>query len=207
MYRSNCTRSYNSPFAYFIGNGDTATTPVIYVLNYERGSWSRFTGITLDGTASADELLGLCVTTTGFGSTAASYLIVVKRSDAGTNGLYVLHEQAATGQDDQDYKYYSPFFDFGTPAQKISKHIRLVGRITGGTQYSATVGTAVDFAMTAGSEDTKSVTGSDEDFVHSELSVPGVGEWISYQFDKTGSDSHQNEISGFTAYFETGGIY
>lgn len=191
-------RSVNYPFAYF------ASATELYVLNYERGAWSKFTGFTGEG-----ETIRLisCSRRPAASDLTPPLTSYVLAAVDGANGFYQFDESDMVGDSSATYTYATPYLDMGVQSQKLAKHVRVLGRVTGGTSFSNTLGVTTDFSDTVGSQDTKSTTVSTDDYTRQELVAAGVGEHLSFVFSKTGSDSHQNEISGSHVFFELGGIY
>lgn len=187
--------SHNYPFAYFASSQD------VYVLNYERGAWSRFPGIA----TGSDTITHLAVSTPpSFASTnpITSYLVV--GTTAG--GFKKLLEGALLSDANVTYTWKTPYFDFGLPVEKQSKFIRLVARDMASSAIGNSVSCSVDFDSTAvGAADAKTTTVSGTGYKTQTLAPPGCGFELSYEFSKGGHASRCNEIAGFKPFLEQGG--
>lgn len=197
--------SYISPFAYFLGE-DSA----IYVLNYERGAWSRLS-ITKDSTDGVLMQVTCSTTPSTVSSSNAlsSYLLIAeKKGTTGSYGIHRINESDLVADSSASYKWKTPFFDFGSYKQKHNKLVRVITRDIAETSVSNSVAISVDLdEMTVGNTDTKTDTVSDDRYTVQDLEPPGCGEYLSYAFSKTGSASAQNEIAGFRVLYEEGGVY
>lgn len=194
------------PFAYFGGYQD------VYVLNYERGAWSKFpsvaTGTYFDGSGTVDNVVNhIAVQTPPTASYFSNPTTSLVLFGLASGGFKELSENFTTAESGANlYKWKTPFFDFGTPKNKTTKLIRVLARATSGSVISNEVSVLTNFDDSVSTtEDARSTTASDGGYRLQELNAPGSGTHVSYAFQKTASTNHQNEIAGFLAVYETGG--
>lgn len=175
--------SAKTPFMYF-GDGTN-----VYVMNYETGAFSRFTDILSDNNAGGSIHQIVC---------SGDYVYFLVSGTVG--GVYRLNESLRFGATVPNV-WKTDHLDYGRQTQKKHVGTKLIGRVTGGTTLSASVGISNDF-QTAGLTSTNSRTGDGV----LELSPPGLGVWHSHEFSKTGSASHQNELVGARVIYNDGGM-
>ena len=190
------------PFVYYIGEGG------VYVLNYERGAWSR---ITLDTNYTAGAFQSLSCSGPPLNvseeNTASSFLLIGEYGANGS-GLWRIDEDDLVGDANANYVWKTPFFDFGTEKQKQSRQVRVISRDMGEDGVKNSVGISVDLDdSVVGNTDTRTETVSDQNYIVQELEPPGCGEYISYVWSKTGDADQANEIAGFRAFYDKGGEY
>lgn len=196
------------PFTYFPSNKD------VYVLNYERGAWSKFANLATSDVGSV----------TTIGSTKMSRASMLGTSLGGgdsyiafgyndglstpTRGVNILRENATAGSSSLTYTYRTAFFDFGSSNQKNLKLIRTLGRDINSNSFNNTVVSSNSFDdSTAGTAVSKTTTVSSQKYVLQELAPGGTGQWLSLNYSKTGSNSALNEIAGTSIFYEEGGVY
>lgn len=197
------------PFYYFPGGHH------LYVLNYERGAWSRFPNLV--GTTDDAYVSAIGTTKTkrssqlGLGTEPVDSYVAFGQSRgvfAPQCGVRILKENAATGSSSLTYTYKTAFFDFGSSNQKNLKLIRTLGRDIASNSFNNTVVSSNSFDdSTAGTAVSKTTTVTDQKYVLQELAPGGTGQWLSLNYSKTGSNSAMNEISGTSIFYEEGGIY
>lgn len=196
------SRSVNYPFSYFGG-----ASGEVYVLNHERGAWSKFTSF-----LSAGELL-VC---SGSSASALSTTLPVSSdvyfgaSNAGLSAghLYKIVESATAADSTATYTWATNFLNFDSPLKKRSVHLDVLSRDMASTSVSNSVTTLADFNETvAGAAGTGTKTVSSTAYITQRLTpAQNPAQWLSYKFSKTGSASAMNEIAGFNAAYEEGGF-
>lgn len=197
------------PFSYF------PSSRSLYVLNYERGAWSRFPDIVGVSSSSYITAIGTTknVRSSGFGvgtSGANSYVAIgfAKPGSIPQAGIGILQENATAGSSSLTYTYRTAFFDFGSSNQKNLKLIRTLGRDIASNSFNNTVVSSNSFDdSTAGTAVSKATAVSSQKYVLQELAPGGTGQWLSLNYSKTGSNSAMNEISGTSIFYEEGGVY
>ena len=204
LQRGLADRSTLYPFAYFVGGTGATYGQVIYVLNYERGAWSTFAGVT---SSSNYILCNSCAAPPNGGAMSnppSSYVLFGL-----TDGRIArINESDSTGEG-VTYKWSTPFIDFGTSGNKqiASRVIRVVGRDMASNSIINSVSCTTDFNdSVAGAVSGGTKTVSDKGYKTQELAPAAVGRQISYTFSKTGSTSQQNEIAGFSVVYDEGGL-
>lgn len=201
------TKSTGSPFAYFSDQAD------IYVINYERGAWSKIPTFTAQGPVRL--MVATRPSTTSPQSSTVYFFVSTVAGGGGPagGGFYKLTEgSAATADSAATYTWKTPHFDFGGKnLQKRSNMIRVLGRNVGNAAvFKNTVSISTDFIDPASPvQDSKTTTAAADTDMIQELAPPGVGRRLSYVFSKTGGSvsNEQNEILGFEAHFSEGGVY
>lgn len=193
--------SYNYPFAYFSGG----TGRDIYVLNYERGAWSKFPNVAPVG----QTITCIAVTKPPYAPIGANPGTSYVYFGLSGGGFMQLTEGALSGADTTaTYTYSSPYFNWGTPSQKSSKMVRVIGRDMNSTAFTNTVAISRDFqdgTLGASSSATTSSGVANQAYTMQEVAPPGIGTDLSFKFSKTGSASSVNEISGYKVFYEDGG--
>lgn len=182
-----------NPFVYFVGS-DMSQLTSVYVLNYERGAWSRL------------------YFPNGLGNTMKSISAFngVIRIGTTDGDLYELDISLQTTSD-TTHVWQTPYLNFKSNQQKVSKSIRVIGLNYGANgNFINSCSISSNFANPATaipSGDTTAVT-ADVNTIQ-ELAPPGIGRWLSYKFSKAGvsSANQKNEIQGFEAMYEMGGMY
>lgn len=188
----NLTLNPNAPFLYMpVSDG-------MFVLNYERGAWSKFTPTESEGGAFQ---VG------AYGFDAYFYY---------TNGSQLWRLNDSNGvSTTASYSWKTSFFDFGRHQQKHSKFIRALVRQStegGNTSGSLTVRCAItanyiDSNIGAYGEREQDGTLSDYSVAVQQLEPPGSGRTISYNFLEVPSAAHiPNELLGFESVYELGGL-
>lgn len=181
--------SRTHPFMYFPG----ANGKDLYVLNYERGAWSKFPSI-----VGSDAISAIVCQPDGN--------VLIGRVVA--KDFLKLNQDATTADSSATYVWKTPYVDFGNQKQKHLKMIRVVGRDNAGASISNSVAVSTDIDDgSIGTADLKTTTVSSTDYKVQELAPPALGKRLSFKFSKTGSGSAQNEIAGFDAVYEEGGLY
>lgn len=188
-------RSINYPFAYFPGGAD------LWVLNYERGAWSKFPSLTA-GTITS---VGCAAQSEAYVNSQPSSYLLVGTSDA---KVIRIVESDIVASSSLTYTYKTAFFDFGSSNQKNLKLIRTLGRDINSNSFNNTVVSSNSFDdSTAGTAVSKATAVSSQKYVLQELAPGGTGQWLSLNYSKTGSNSAMNEISGTSIFYEEGGVY
>jgi hypothetical protein len=198
------------PFLYFVGDQGR----VLYVLNYERGAWSRFTyWPTIVPRASTVQIFAVAVAFGRFwvGTGSATANIIYRCDD---------FLPSATSAADE-YIWKTPFLGFDNGFEKSSKYVRVVARDMGTSPIRNTVSIATEFqntdqvnsGITHPNEDTQTtpapvvpIGSLGPDWIMQELRPPGNGRTISYIFARAGQ-GEVNEVSGAEVMIETGGAY
>ncbi len=197
--RGNITQDGDDPFLYF----PVIDEKVIYVLNFERGAWSKFNFPQITNAVTAS-----CF---AFGTLMISD--AVEAIGAGSKIYYLSDASVDTAA---TYTLSTKYFDYGSNTQKSQKLIRVLTRATplGGTLTNATelsVSIAHDYTeadIGPASFDTRTALSSQETKVV-ELTPAGTGYALSYVFSKQPAGATAiTEILGFQSYIEdNGGVY
>jgi len=169
----------------------------VYVLNYERGAWSKFPSLT--GNAKTVTCISCSAAPIdGLAHSPSSY-VLFGLSDG--NFVRINESDVLTADSNATYTWHTPFFDFGTTEEKLLSKVDIICKDLNSTSISNTVGTSVDYDDgTTNPTDTRTTTVSSTNYILQELAPPGVGEVISLKFSKTGSASAQNEIAGVNVH-------
>ena len=176
------------------GYSDSAS---IFVLNYERGAWSR---IILQGLTLSRQPYSLAV----FGD-----VLMIGTGGTGVALHYLDLSDSSYATSAMSYKWATGWFDFGTPLQKHSKHIRVLGtnyEADGSFKNTASISTQyTDLTSPATSSATTALSANVNTL--QELAPPGTGSRFSYYFNRSGTTgvSEKNVIQGFEATYELGG--
>jgi hypothetical protein len=198
--------NYLDPFLYFMDAG----AQNLFVLNYERGAWSRFTfGFTLTQPMFAFNLL---------------YLF-------DTNGaVYTIGDPYNTGVDPSyEFVSKSKYFDFGSTNQKTLRMVRAMVRLAadGSGTYPVALGVrgaiAIDYSdydvtnnelLRFADSNTQTVTigmapspGTPGDIFIAELAPPAMGTRFSLWLEKTVNNAPPKEVLGYEFIFDDGGVY
>ena len=200
--------SQNIPFAYFAGQypTDTFAGASVFVLNYEKGAWSRFSGF---GTNNRIVSIG-CTTgpATGQYSSSSAGLTFFALTDA---TVKMLRDTPSPVANDStvSYVWATPYLNFDNPLQKISKMLRVAGRnISSSGNFINKVAISSGYNDTnIGTYSTNTTSITNSNYTEQELSPPGGGTELSCYFNKIGDNTSLNEISGVEVFYETGGVY
>lgn len=187
----------DNPFAYFCNNLDSGVGD-IYVLNYERGAWSRYVMGAITGSCSVTSM-----------AIFDGHLMIGTGTPDFTMYNVDLDGQAGAAL---TYKWATPFFDFGNKSLvKRSNFIEVLGRNHGdASDFKNSVSISTKFADPGSAiADTKSTAVSADTDVTQELAPPGYGKRISYVFSRAGTNgaNERNEIRGFEVHYTEGGNY
>lgn len=185
------------PFLYARSNTNQAQ---LYVMNYETGAWSVYAP-----TLVANEL----IISSGF---FGEYLILGTGNTGATAGrLLYVDVAGGYGSANMTYKWSTPFLELGNGQIVQSTMIRpLTSNFGISSTVKNTVGVGADFAEPAtNANDTKSDSVSADTPTLQELITPGIGRALSYVYSRVGvaAINERNEIHGFRAYFDIGGIH
>ena len=188
------------PFIYF----PSRSANYIYVLNYERGAWSRIvTG--LSGTITAlsiiDDVVAGSYPTPPVGTpdSAASYLMIFTSTGA---IRYVVHETGGS----VSHTWKTGFMPIDPKKNKQCHKLRVRGRLYGGSNFISTASVGFDSAALTPTSDTKSQAASSGVYIYQELLGSGVGKRPYVVFSKTDA-GEINDIFGFDLFFTTvGGV-
>lgn len=194
----------DAPFLYFsqaLEAGVSFATGGIFVLNYERGAWSKigFPGI---DTCTA-------IAWAPIGNTGGLFFVGDNDGKLYAVGDYGAEDVVLGAGDTMQYRWKTPFLDFGTNLTKHSKFIRLLVRVKDATSDTAraTVYPYTDFEAVDdfdSASEAVTVTAGTDTYSTLELSAGNVGKRLGYHFLQTG-DGEINEIIGFDAFYEVGG--
>lgn len=167
----------------------------LYVMNYERGAWSR---LTLSGIVGEVTCLGVFnnkwyIGTSGSNSTPTLYAI----------------DPLGYASASTTYAWSTGNLNFGSPLQKNIKLLRVLGINYGASSnFKNSVTVAPDFGTTGGAS-AATTAATDRIPVTQELSPPSYGRRHKFQFSRAGTAAanEKNEIQGFEVFYETGGVY
>lgn len=181
-------RDPRRPFIYFA----SSSAQYIYVLNFERGAWSR-----LD-------------TTIGSGTISAMSFF-----DQGTVGNYLnvsFSNSTSKLMDDSTgntvaHAWRTGFLGVEPNKVKQVEKVRAIGRNTAGTsQFVNTIACRFDNLTDNTASDTKSASTSSTNYLDHELAPVGIGRRPSLIFSKT-STGEQNELVGCDVFYtQIGGV-
>lgn len=195
----NCEIAFNKnlPFLYFQNSqtGDFST----YVLNYERGAWSR-----LDSSfTSSARPAAMCWLRDGNTSDRLYFVL----NDASGTIKYIVDN--ATDSTGVVHTWKTPFFGFGSLYKKVVKYIRATVRNFNATTTPSITLTAATQEMGEDegvSESAPTQTTTDNRYYSIKVEgPPGEGVNLSYVFTKTGT-GEINEINGCDIFYEEGGL-
>lgn len=182
-----------TPFLY--GAAPSSSEPkTVFVQNYERGAWSTI----LVTTAPA------CIATFG------GYFFF--SNGDGTSRLEITGNGEETEDEETRCVWKTPFFDFGSAVQKQSKMIRLVCQNLSSDIETVThsvylKSNFIDDGTVPSTVSSATGTATDDGVYHvQELNCPGAGRRLSFCFSKI-PDGERNEVYGFEAHYEEGGLY
>lgn len=185
----------DSPFLFIGGGYMGGTTEDVFILNYERGAWSKITM-----SENNDGMLQSMCIFNGY--------LMMGYSDLKIYNLPILEGVASVAL---TYRWYTPFFDFGSNMQKHLKMIRVLALNYGlSSTVKNTVSVSNDFVEAATAiTDTKSTAVAADVNCVQELAPPGVGRRLSFMFARQGVSgiTERNEIQGFEVFVEEGGAY
>jgi hypothetical protein len=202
----------NYPFLYFVGDSGKS----LYVMNYERGAWSRFT-------YDASFIPYVSLTRVAAVAVAFGSLWVGTFDTQCKLFRFDDFDPAATAAEGGIWK--TPYMGFGTGYEKTSRLVRVLARDVSSAPdavITTQLSIATDFKSTdlAGSysaqehHDTVStpkpvvLAGHETDppdWVVQELAPPGVGRNLSFIFVSRGGG--QTELAGAEVTFNVGGVY
>lgn len=198
------------PFAYFGGTtGTLNNVPVIYVLNYERGAWSRFQSFT---SASESILSMACQTPPPSSSTPyniSSYVLI--STNAGK--LFKISETATVADSNTIYTWQTPYFQFGTSNKKTVNRILPIARNINASPYTVqnTAFVGGDFnqipsaAYIGDSQSTVNATAFAGYQIQELRPASFSYRWLTAELTKAGSSSNMNEVAGMCLYYEESG--
>jgi hypothetical protein len=193
-------RSSVYPFAYFGGG-----TKDMYVLNYERGAWSKFPNV------ATTAIKSICVSAPAIdgagsmgGSPGNSYVLIGDSN----GGFWKLNEGATVADSAVQYNWQTVYSDFGSPNIKTSLRQKVIARDMASTSVQNGIGIFSDFDNVNFSVvDNQTTPVSSTDYEIQELRPAHSGSrWISYGWSKNGSASAMNEMAGFYGEVEISGI-
>jgi hypothetical protein len=191
--KAGADRSALYPFAYFGGG-----TRDVYVLNYERGVWSKFPSVTT-GT-----VFTICAAAPPLdGSSAAGGTSLVLISDT-NGGMLKLNEGATVADSGTTYTWATSYLNFGNGLAKTVTRTDVITRDMASTAVAGSIATQTDFDdSTTNTEGTWSETVSSTKYRLKKV-APACppAPWISFKLSKTGSASAMNELAGFNAWYE-----
>lgn len=179
------------PFLYYV-SGDGMH---LYVLNYERGAWSK---LDLRDIVGGGDFIECCMTFGGllFIGLHQGKMYNLPAPDSGTSSNTI------------NYSWKTPFLNFGTQQQKHSKMIRVLGRdkASSPAAVSNRVSISSNFVDPASpAYDSANTVVTDSSYQQQELAPPGSGRWLSYCFSQSTASTVLNEIQGFDVIYEEGG--
>lgn len=186
--------STSGPFIYLVGGASTDSNgEQIYVLNYERGAWSR---LILDTAGTYGAFRAICH--------YDGYLFIATAAGK----MLKLSDYNTTGTVSSASKWRTPFMDFGTNLQKRANMIRTQARNLSNANGVALVASAsADLADPASPPtDSRTATAAQNVFATAELAPPAIGRRLSYTHD-IASFTGFAEIQGFEVFYEEGGAY
>lgn len=189
---------YN-PFLYYQNN--VSTDYSLYVLNYERGAWSRINyGFTSSSRPVAMAWLG----GTGVGSNGMWYVL----NDTDFTLYYIPDEPSdSTGV---THTWKTPFNSFESQYRKSIRYIKANIRNVGGNASNITNSINVELmgGMQSASQSLATVATTDSRYYNIHVDLPDAGDTEkspSLVFSKTGA-GEINEISGLDVFYEEGGL-
>jgi len=220
LYPVNPAQDQYQPFVYFYGEytgfpgpGGGSASPCIFVLNYERGAWSVFTG---NGTPSS--------------STAGSMVAVGDRlicADRSGSATYSLAPTGSIEASSSVYSWATPFYSYSglasgalnaVPNESLhlkTNFLRIISRwVAGGTfglpSIFNSMQCALDLNDTAQNGDSllTSIGATQFTPIEQQLQPPGLSKYISYIQSADGTQTTtQIDIIGFSLFYEQGGAF
>lgn len=200
---ANCEVAFNKnlPFLYFQGSNTSTNDYSLYVLNYERGAWSRINNsyvssgrpATLAWLGGGDLTVGSNTLYLGFND-VSNTLISINDVTTDTTGVVST--------------WKTPFMSFGSIYRKTIKLVRTTIRnIVSITSSNITMSIATQTMGDDPQAYETASTGSSDDRYYSLDIVPTglIDNSISLVFSKTGA-GEVNEINGCDILYEEGGI-
>lgn len=204
----------NQPFIYFLANGFLGSSAVrlIYVLNYERGSWSAFNSSVLANVFGISLAAGGLVSGVG---NASNFLLVYGFNRA--NSVYIFSGSGLeTGA---DYKWQTGYYSYtplasgqlaADPNETLTTKINLMRPIVktlgaGGGTVGMRGTITCDFDATG---DPDSQTAAFTTYKMFEVHPSGVGTFVSLKINSDiniGTDRF--ELFGSGVMYERGGVY
>lgn len=191
-------RSTMYPFAYFGG------TPDLYVLNYERGAWSKFPNVTSGGDYITCINCASQPPAQGTPSATDAYVLIGIHS----GGFIRVNESAVLGDSTATYTFKSQFYDLdGKGLQSQVTHVQPLGRDIASASLTSTVKLSTEYDDSkVGIMSTQTTTVTDQKYVLQDLAPSDpLGSVKSLWFEKTGSASACNELAGYRVTWQTGG--
>lgn len=188
------------PFIYF---RDVISLSSLYVMNYERGAWSRYVPIL----PAVDAKTQIILNVRFFGN----YMMIATGRPDATAGSIGYVDLSGSASSAMTYTWKARFSNFGSPKQKHLKMLRVMGLNYGAAStFKNTAYCATEFEDPGTpSTDTKSTSVSADTNTIQEIVPPGLGRWLSPVLSRVGVDSinERNEIQGMELFYEEGGAY
>jgi hypothetical protein len=189
----------NLPFLYFQNNASDDYS--IYVLNYERGAWTR---INNSYTVSNHPV---ALTWLGGGDTITGSNALFLALNDGSNSLLSIAD-STTDTTGVLSKWITPFFSFSSIYRKTIKLVRTIVRNINSTTSSTITLSIATQAMGEDAQafETSAITATDTRYYSVDVAPTGlIDNAISLVFSKTGA-GEVNEINGCDILYEEGGI-
>lgn len=189
-----------NPFAYF---RDTSDLSALYVLNYERGAWSRYKPVIPAVGGLTQSILSVRF--------FENYMLLGTGVPNGTAGSLGYVDLSAGASSDLTYRWKLGFSNLGSQKVKHVGALRVLGmNFDDASTFSNTVSISTDFVDPSAAQSTSasaSVAANTETV--QELRPPGIGRWISPVFSRVGAgvSDERNELHGFEMLFQEGGAY
>lgn len=186
--------SLQVPFAYFGANSD------VYVLNYERGAWSKFPDVVTGGdyvTCISCQAPSISPT---YAPSLTSYVLIGTHSGK----ILKISETALVSTAGTTHIWVTPYFNFSYPRRKQVGDINVLSRDMASSLVTNSVGAYADFdESSAGTMHTPTTTVTSTTYTR-QLVQPATNPavWSSFKFSKTGSATALNEIAGFDISYE-----
>lgn len=193
------------PFIYFLADSPVNSLVYFYTLNYELGAWSiyqmPFTAFSQNTSSSLRGLIADPNSKKVYTVTKDGTVSVYNPDTAPVTDIY-----APTWQ--------TPFLKLvaaQAPAtQKTVSMVRIIARsITGGngkilTSCQVAIEFSINFGATSQASTTTGITGSNSRYFVQEVSPPGQGRYLSFQFSKTvtSGTGELDEIGGIEVYWQ-----
>jgi len=189
-----------NPFIYF---RDVVSLSSLYVMNYERGAWSRYTPIL----PNVDSKTQIIINVRFFGN----YMMIATGRPDATAGSIGYVDLSGSASSAMTYTWKSRFSNFGTSSQKHMKMLRVLGLNYGASStFKNTAYIGTDFQdPSSPTTDTRTTSVAADTNTIQELAPPGMGRWLSPVLSRVGVDSinERNEIQGIECFYEDGGLY
>ena len=186
------------PFIYF---RDAMSFQSLYIMNYERGAWSRYTPTLPTVNSLAQLITGVRF----FGD----YLMIATGEPNGLAGSLGYVNLSGGSASTLTYRWKSRFTNFGTSTKKTVKLLRVHGLNYGASStFKNTASVSADFVDPSSPlTDTRTTSVAADTLTVQELRPPGTGHWLSPVLSRVGVDSisERNEIQGCEIFYEDGG--